>query len=273
MWLSQACFGAGILTNAIPGNTYSLPVYAKVLPGYSLAGFQFRATLLPDGNAPTPGTVTFTPASGIAGATLPGPSPNDRLCYAPFGALSAPMQNSNVIGQITFQVPPSAAAGQSYTLRFSYVDGAPDLNTQYHLESFPGAVWVLSSAGRPPSLISDEWKIKFFGSTTNALAADNADPDGDGQSNLQEYLAGTDPTKAGSRLQFTGVHGGLGTGKPVALDWLSAPTKNYILQSAPSLDSTNWTTVGTYSGDGNTQESIQNNNSGNARFYRLRLQP
>ncbi len=267
VWLAQACVGTGSITNAIPGNSYTLPVYASVLPGYSLAGFQFRATLLPNGNAPAPGTVVYTP---LAGTSLSSPSPNDVLSTAAFGTIP-PLQSSNVIGYVTFQIPPTATVGQSYTLRFSYVDGAADINTPYRLESFPGTIWVLASAGYPPSRISDEWKIKFFGSVTNPLAADNADPDGDGQSNLQEYLAGTDPTSASSRLQFTDVHPG--SGHSVSLHWLSAPAKNYLLETAPSLGSTNWTSVGTYAGDGNLQESTQNNNSEKARFYRLRLQP
>jgi len=46
-------------------------------------------------------------------------------------------------------------------------------------------------------MIDDAWQVAHFGlASTNAAAT--ADPDGDGQNNLFEYLAGTTPTSAAS---------------------------------------------------------------------------
>src|SRR6266581_9024597 len=42
--------------------------------------------------------------------------------------------------------------------------------------------------------LPDAWEQQYFGNPTNALASD--DSDGDGFSNLAEYIAGTDPTSA-----------------------------------------------------------------------------
>ncbi len=42
--------------------------------------------------------------------------------------------------------------------------------------------------------LPDGWQIKYFGSVDAPNAAPNADPDGDGILNLQEFLDGTDPT-------------------------------------------------------------------------------
>ncbi len=270
IWLRQAVIGSAVAANQLPGNVCSLPVYAKVGTGFSLAGLQFRATLLPEGNAPTPGAITFTPAPNITGGqVLPGLSANDIVCAWSLGTLASPLQNSNLIGQITFTVPGAAQVGQHYTLRFSYVDGAPDINTQYDLESFPGSAWVMSAAISAPSSTSDEWKINFFGSLTNALAADNVDADNDGVPNWKEYRAGTNPNDVGSFLHFTSAISATGA---TTLTWLSAPNKTYIIEGASLINATTWTTVSSVVGDGNVKQ-VTEPNTGTVQFYRIRLQP
>jgi hypothetical protein len=91
--------------------------------------------------------------------------------------------------------------------------------------------------------------------------------------NWQEYLAGTNPTNALSRFQFATT--GLNTdGVPgVALTWLTAPGKTYILESGPALGVSNWAAINTNVGDGNYYQFVQTNYSGAARFYQLRLEP
>jgi hypothetical protein len=231
---------------------------------------QFRATLVPEGNAPMPGAITFNPATGITGGqVLPGVSPNDIVCTWSFGALASPLKGSNYIGQINFTVPPGAGSSQHYSLHFSYFDGSPDLNTFYQLESFPGSTWVMSGATNTPSCTSDEWKNAFFGNMTNALAADNVDADGDGVPNWKEFLAGTDPTNAASCLQFSSA---MTSSNTTVLTWLTAPAKNYIIEAAPSITSTSWTVVGSDAGDGTIHQVTEPNN-GTSQFYRIRLQP
>jgi lysophospholipase L1-like esterase len=47
--------------------------------------------------------------------------------------------------------------------------------------------------------LNASWRILHFGSATASQAADSADPDGDGDTNLVEYAFGTDPMSAGAR--------------------------------------------------------------------------
>ncbi len=47
--------------------------------------------------------------------------------------------------------------------------------------------------------VPDWWAFRYFGSVVNA----QLDPDNDGESTWKEYLAGTDPLKATSRLRLT----------------------------------------------------------------------
>jgi hypothetical protein len=270
VWLTQAYLGSSTLTSQLPGSFCSLPVYAKVGSGYSLAGLQFRATLVAEDGAPAAGAINFTPAPPITGGQVfPGQAANDIVCAWSIGALATPLQNSNLLGNISFSLPGNAQQGQHYTLRFSYVDGAADMDTPYQLESFPGSVWVMSAATNTPSMTSDEWKKAFFGSLTNSLALDTADADGDGVANWKEYLAGTNPTNAASCLQFSSAVNATGG---TTLSWLSAPGKTYVIECASSINATTWTTLGTVVGDGTVKQVTESCN-GNAQFYRIRLQP
>jgi len=274
VWLREAAIGANTKTNVAPGSICSIPVYVNVLPGYSLSGLQFRAVVSAVGSAPAPGAITFSSASGVpAPIQLPGLASNDIVCAWALGAFATALQNSNYLGVIAFQVPSAAQAGQSYALHFLGVDGSPNINTLYQLESFPGSVWVNSAALQPASLTSDEWKLAFFGSLTNALAADDADADGDGMANWQEYLAGTNPTNALSCLQFSSPALNTAAPRGVAMNWLTAPGKTYILESSAALRGSKWTAINTNLGDGNNYQFLQTNCSSQAGFYQLRLQP
>jgi hypothetical protein len=181
------------------------------------------------------------------------------------------IQGSNALGWISFQVPVTASAGQSYTLRFLGVDGSPDLNTTYQLESVPGTAWVASAALAPPQIASDEWRMNFFGSLTNAAAQDNADPDGDGMPNWQEYLAGTNPTNALSTLRFLNPGFVSGPAQNISLSWPTAPGRMYVLESSATPGGNTWTPVNTNLGDGNDFQVILTNHPGSARFYRIQL--
>jgi hypothetical protein len=78
------------------------------------------------------------------------------------------------------------------------------------------------------------WLLQNFG-TTNVNA--NADPDHDGQSNLQEYLAGTDPNNAASVLKITSI---LRTTPNTTLNWNAVSTRYYAIQTNTSLTTGAW---------------------------------
>ena len=61
--------------------------------------------------------------------------------------------------------------------------------------------------------ISDDWENTYLGGTNAALGGAMEDRDGDGFSNLHEYIAGTNPTNAASLLKL-GSRLGLTTGQP-----------------------------------------------------------
>jgi hypothetical protein len=87
----------------------------------------------------------------------------------------------------------------------------------------PGA---LDSNGLPIA-----WELQNFGHTG---VDPNADPDHDGMSNMQEYLAGTDPNDANSVLRITAQNFSSG-GTSATLTWNSVPTRYYYQQKATKL--------------------------------------
>ncbi len=273
VWNRQAAIGALPLENVAPGATVNVPVFARVAPGAQVVGLQFRALVNADNGAPglaqPPQFVSLTQLLNpgiVAGAS------NAVAAGWNVGQLALPALSSNLLGFVRFTVPVAAPAGSSYTVSFANADGSPDFFTQYNFETRGASVWVGRAAPAPPSLISDEWKIAFFGSTTNPLAADLADPDGDGVPNVLEYLAGTDPTSATSRVQLN-PGGWRNGGRDLAFQLLSAPGKLYVLESNTDLISPAWTPVITNLGDGNLKEFIQTVTPGGPRYYRLRVLP
>ena len=96
----------------------------------------------------------------------------------------------------------------------------------------PGA---LDSNGLPIA-----WELTYFGHTG---VDPNADPDHDGMSNLQEYLAGTNPVDGGNHFSITAQNFAPG-GTIASLTWSSVATRYYYLQKTSSLGTPVWTDSG-----------------------------
>jgi alpha-galactosidase len=119
------------------------------------------------------------------------------------------------------------------------------------------------------------WQIRYFGSTGNPDAAASVDPDGDGMSNFQEYLAGTDPTNCTSAFRILGV---VATNNDVLVTWATAGGRTNVLQSITGLGGsyTNVSPDIILPGSGDTTTNYPDTgaatNAAN-RFYRVRLVP
>ena len=276
VWRREALIASTPITWAAPGQEYFLPVNVVVSPGASVAGLSFRAMIETDAGAPTVTEIAFVPAADVpAPMTGSGQEPNEVLCgwpLVPIASFAPPLQGSNVIGSIRFRVPWTANAQQSYTLHFYNPDGAPNLTTQYNLESIPVSVWINSGALRPAERISEQWKTQFFATVANAEADDNADPDHDGLSNWMEYQAGTSPTNALSRLVLLRPHWLGGASNARELSWQTAPDKTYVVERGLSLGGP-WQAVGSpVVGDGGFATFNDDTPSSRLSFYRIRLQ-
>jgi hypothetical protein len=81
----------------------------------------------------------------------------------------------------------------------------------------------------PPLTPFELWQFQYFGSTNSPQADPDFDADGDGLSNTNEFLAGTDPTNSVSALRITSV---AIQGTNVIVTWTTAPGKTNALQAA-----------------------------------------
>ncbi len=280
VWLRQATLSAQSLAGLIPGESYSLPVFVKVAPGYSLAGMSFRAVLEnADDAPPLTQALEFVAAPGLSspiqgtGSTL-----SELLCgwpLAPSPSFSPPLQGSNLLGWIQFQAPAQSTAGQHYVLRFKNADGSPDIETQYDLESVPATASIGAASAVTEDPISDEWKLRFFGDLEDKTAQAQVDADEDGVSNLEEFIAGTDPTNSISMLRLLGGRpAGEANTNGLTLRWLTAPGKKYVLETTSSLTSREWTVISSeILGDGTIRQLTPPDIGGSPAFYRIRVQP
>jgi uncharacterized repeat protein (TIGR01451 family) len=87
--------------------------------------------------------------------------------------------------------------------------------------------------------LPDVWQIQYFGCVGCPQAAPGSDADGDGFSNLQEYLAGTDPTNASSALRITAI---TRVGADTRVYFTSVGGKYYSLQRCDSMGGA-WTDI------------------------------
>ena len=77
--------------------------------------------------------------------------------------------------------------------------------------------------------LPDDWENNFFG-TLDQGAGD--DPDGDGNSNFTEFLAGFNPTDPAENMRITNL---AKSGNNLTVTWTSIPGKNYQLRYSPNL--------------------------------------
>jgi concanavalin A-like lectin/glucanase superfamily protein/Ig-like domain-containing protein len=123
-----------------------------------------------------------------------------------------------------------------------------------------------------PSFLA--WQLRYFGCTNCPQAASAADPDGDGQNNFAEFLAGTDPTNRTSSFHITGI---LRTNNNLLVSWITSIGKTDALQAATAISGsypTNFADIFTVTntvGSATNYLDIGAVTNRPVRYYRVRL--
>jgi hypothetical protein len=111
--------------------------------------------------------------------------------------------------------------------------------------------------------LPDDWQQQHWGTNNSAWPGRDADVDGDGSTNLHEFLAGTDPLDAGSALRTSMLE----TGGGLRLSWNSVPGSIY--QPQVSTDLAQWDPAGSPRYAAGGSDSIPIAGGPQAAYYRV----
>ena len=102
-----------------------------------------------------------------------------------------------------------------------------ELSTRYDPQHFPGLIREdLDADG-----MHDFWETQYFGNT-NVVSDPDDDEDEDGFTNIEEYIAGTNPNVIDSPMASSGTSV---VGEDIELNWESVPYRTYSIQRKPDL--------------------------------------
>jgi type VI secretion system secreted protein Hcp len=139
---------------------------------------------------------------------------------------------------------------------YTYLQGQIPLTVHYRWTPFDS-----DEDGMP-----DEFETRYGLDKTRNDAAE--DKDGDGMSNLDEYLAGTDPSQSNSVFRCTLVYAG---GTAATLSWSSVAGRQYRVFYAGAVSDT-FTPMGDFAGS-NSVTQLAVPLSLLPRFYRVQVLP
>jgi hypothetical protein len=151
----------------------------------------------------------------------------------------------NIPGNVTATVMLPATSTNAI-LDGSVISGSLSNNwlTVTNIGSGQHAIWASVTNAPSQTTLYNNWASSWFGTnaTNPAIAGQQADPDGDGMNNYEEFIAGTNPTDSQSSFTVKAtVSGGVPGSVLVTLAGHSGRT--YALQRSLSLESPSWSSV------------------------------
>jgi len=152
----------------------------------------------------------------------------------------------------------TAGSTHSFQVAYTRIDGRQSPRSAATMNS----TWIGNSWGGIPY----EWMTNYFGANTNLWPSATADSDGDGVNNLNEFLAGTNPTNAASALQVQLVS----TQQGMFLYWNTQPGLTYQVLVKTNLSAA-WNNLGAPRFAAGTNDSVYVG-GGPAGYYQVLLQ-
>lgn len=266
-------FIAGDATAAPGGGEIHIPIHAKVKGAYPLRVLLMNLYVHPLGDAPAiTAPIRFVP-DAMGPFAL---SHQDRPNNFAGGWLDASAQGISgvaLVGTLVVTLPENAGAESAYAVGFDRVSGSPNGYGILNQAVVDGLITLADRTGSTlGDGIPDTWRLRHFGEIGNLLSLANADADGDGVSNWDEFRAGTHPNRRDSMLKLLTASEGGATPGGVILRWPTVDGKRYVVECSNALFDGEWNEVSaTIDGDGDVETFTDAGGGVQPRFYRVRL--
>jgi hypothetical protein len=221
------------------------------------------------------GSIRFV--SATVGAGAPGASLNVNSAQADAGRIgiaiglptgqtisagTQPIVELNFTAQTEALGTAALTFGDQPIVREAVNSNAEDLAVTY----VDGAVTISPPVKTDPMA---DWMARHFSAAQladPAISGDNADPDHDGTTNREEFLAGTDPLDAQSVLRANVSLA------PVVM-WNSVPNVTYRVLRSPSLSPATWTPLSPRVTATNSISVFTDLEAAGQAFYRIEVVP
>jgi hypothetical protein len=252
--------------------TVQVPIRVLAAAALPVRVFMFNAVIEPlDGSPAITTAVSFSAVTNLGSPYKTASQAFNSYGAAWLNSSVTGVSGTSVIGTLSVTLPPNVTANSAYRVHFTHFSASPNGLASFHTTVQDGLITVGNRTGSSwGDGIPDTWRLLYFGTIYNILSAADADPDGDGASNWQEYIAGTNPLDAASVFRF--LPATPPTGSSFTLQWPSVVNKIYTLQSSSSPGG-GWTTMATnLIGNSQVLQWTDTNASTSARFYRALVQ-
>lgn len=261
-----------------PGQVVSLPIRAEVAGDYPMRVLMFNVTVEPlEGTPPLDEPVVFNPIPQLGSPTMTASRGRANYAAAWLDHQIPGVRGSAVVGTLRLAIPAQATATAAYRVHFEHVSASPNGFSVLPMVISDG---LLTASDRSASSygdgIPDSWRLRYFGTAGNFFSQENDDTDGDGISNRNEFLAGTNPNDIGSALRVRAskqAESSMGTATELTLRWASAKNRTYTVEASVNLSGSDWTPIAkNLAGTGHDMEFNVKPFGDAPQFYRVRLE-
>ncbi len=190
------------------------------------------------GDNNTGGGITHSSFTTIGTASQPGAL---KITILPEAAISAGRWSISPETTLrTSGAQKGNLAPGTYVIKFNTVAGF-QVPAQQRITISGGQLSTLTYTFESSTTPQESWRLTNFNSTANAgIAADDADPDGDGASNRDEYAAGTNPNNAADMFKVLTMTRTTGL---FSVSVLGKKDRTYVLERTSSLNAASWSAV------------------------------